>query len=176
MTPSTSVEKLATAIGFAASQELEEAVKKIEHCLNQLTDEQVWWRPDESQNTIGNLILHLCGNLRQWVVSGLGGAKDERDRPKEFSERGPVAKSDLMAGLTAVVTESTDVLSKLPATEWLRVRRIQGFEVSGLEALFNTVPHFRGHTQEIIFRTRCLRGERYLFSWKPSSAEQGAQA
>jgi hypothetical protein len=78
------------------------------------------------------------------------------------------------ARLEAVVTESSDVLSKLTAEEWLRVRRIQGFEVTGLAALFHTVPHFRGHTQEIIFRTRCLLGQKYEFFWKPTTPEQGA--
>lgn len=166
-------EQLASAIGFEASHELGQAIKKIEHCLNQLTDDQVWWRPDESQNSIGNLILHLCGNLRQWVVSGLGGTKDDRDRPQEFSERDPIPKSDLMARLDAAVTESTSILSGLASSEWLRVRRIQDFDVTGLAAIFRTVPHFRGHTQEIIFRTRCLLGEKYLFSWEPSSPQQG---
>jgi hypothetical protein len=174
-TPST-VEQLATAIGFEASHELGKAIRKIEHCLDQLTDEQVWSRPDESQNSIGNLILHLCGNLRQWIVSGLGGTKDARNRQQEFSERGPIPKADLMSQLGAVVSESTDVMSKLPDTKWLRVRRIQGFEVTGLAAVFSTVPHFRGHTQEIIFRTRCLLGDKFVFSWKPTSPEQGASA
>ena len=81
-----------------------------------------------------------------------------------------------MARLDAVVTESTGILCGLPYSEWLRVRNIQGFEVTGLAAVFSTVPHFRGHTQEIIFRTRCLLGEKYVFSWKPSSPEQGATA
>ena len=174
---STSTEApLASAIAAEASDELGQALKRIEHCLKQLTDAQVWWRPDEFQNSIGNLILHLCGNLRQWIVSGLGGAPDERKRPDEFSERGPIPKADVLARLEVVVTESADVLSKLTAEEWLRVRRIQGFEVTGLAALFHTVPHFRGHTQEIIFRTRCLLGRKYEFFWKPTTPEQGASA
>ena len=81
-----------------------------------------------------------------------------------------------MARLEAVVTESTYVLSQLANTEWLRVRRIQGFDATGLAAVFRAVPHFRGHTQEIIFRTRCLLGQRYVFSWKPTTPEQGAPA
>ena len=88
----TNIEQLASALGLEASHELGQALGKIEHCVNQLTEEQVWWRPDESQNSIGNLILHLRGNLRQWIVSGLGGAKDERNRPLEFSERDSVPK------------------------------------------------------------------------------------
>jgi hypothetical protein len=167
-------QQLASAIGVESGNELREALQKIVHCLNQLAEEQVWWRPDETQNSIGNLMLHLCGNLRQWIVSGLGGEADERNRPQEFAELGPILKADLLGKLEAAVADSADVLLTLTATEWLRVRRIQGFEVTGLAAVFNTVPHFRGHTQEIIFRTRCLLGRQYEFSWKPSSPEQGA--
>jgi len=169
-----SSEQLASAIGVEAGSELREAQKKIQHCLNQLTDDQIWWRPDETQNSIGNLILHLCGNLRQWIISGLGGATDQRNRPREFAQRDPIAKADLLGQLEAVVSESINVLSTFPAAQWLRVRRIQGFEVTGLAAAFNTVPHFRGHTQEIIFRTRLLLGHKYEISWKPGSTEQGA--
>jgi hypothetical protein len=81
-----------------------------------------------------------------------------------------------MARLDAVVAESAGILSGLASSEWLRVRRIQGFEVTGVAAVFSTLPHFRGHAQEIIFRTRCLLGQKYLFAWKPSSPEQGAPA
>jgi uncharacterized damage-inducible protein DinB len=167
---------LASAIALEASDELQQALKRIEHCLKQLNDDQVWWRPDEFQNSIGNLILHLCGNLRQWAVSGLGGAKDLRNRPQEFSERGPVPKNDLLASLKTVVTESADAFSKMTASEWLRIRRIQSVEVTGVGALLRTVPHFRGHTQEIIFRTRCLLGQKYEFFWTPKTPEQAASA
>jgi len=167
---------LSAAIAVEASDELEQALKRIEHCLKQLNDDQVWWRPDESQNSIGNLILHLCGNLRQWIVSGLGGAKDERNRPQEFSERGPVSKRELLASLKAVVRDSADALSKMTPEEWLRVRRIQGVDSTGLAAAFRAIPHFRGHTQEIIFRTRCLLGQKYEFFWTPKMPEQGAPA
>ena len=76
----------------AASQELTKALERIKHCLGQLTDEQIWQREAESMNSIGNLILHLCGNLRQWIVAGIGGEQDLRRRPNEFSERGAISK------------------------------------------------------------------------------------
>ena len=74
-------------VAAAANQELTNAFDRIRHCLGQLSDEQVWQRESEAMNSIGNLILHLCGNVRQWIVSGIGGAKDVRQRPNEFSER-----------------------------------------------------------------------------------------
>jgi hypothetical protein len=85
-----------------------------------------------------------------------------------------VAKADLMARLEAVVAESTDILAKMAAPEWLRTRRVQGSDVTALAAVFSAVPHFRGHTQEIIFRTRLILGGKYEFDWNPSTPEQGA--
>src|SRR4029077_4440954 len=79
-------DEMAAAVGREAATELTSALAKIKHCLGQLTEEQVWWRSRPSLNSIGNLILHLCGNVRQWIVAGLGGAADSRDRPAEFAE------------------------------------------------------------------------------------------
>ena len=81
-------DELAAAVGAAAAHELGSALGRIKHCLGQLNDAQVWHRPQPGLNSIGNLVLHLCGNLRQWVVAGLGGAPDVRNRPDEFAERG----------------------------------------------------------------------------------------
>jgi Protein of unknown function (DUF664) len=169
-------DELAAAVGDEAANELAKALAKIEHCLGQLTDEQVWQRPQPSLNSVGNLLLHLCGNVRQWVVAGLGGAPDVRDRPAEFSERGPVPKEELLRRLRAVVDEAGKVLARQTARRWLDVRRVQGFEVTGLAALFDSVPHFRGHTQEIVHLTRVLLGDAYQFQWEPTSPEQGAPA
>ena len=89
-------DELAAAVGREAANELTSALAKITHCLGQLSHEQVWWRSRPSLNSIGNLILHLCGNVRQWIVAGLGGVTDVRDRPAEFSERGPIPKNELV--------------------------------------------------------------------------------
>lgn len=167
-------EQVAAAVTGEAGQELTEALKKIKHCLGQLTDEQVWWRPSESMNSIGNLMLHLAGNLRQWIVAGIGGAKDTRNRPSEFSQRGPLAKDDLLRQLEQAVAESQAAMSRASAEELLRRRRIQGFDMTGMEAIFNSVPHFRGHTQEIIHLTRSQLGDRYKIAWTPTTPEQGA--
>jgi Protein of unknown function (DUF1572) len=169
-------DQLAAAVGSESGRELSEALKRITHCLGQLTDDQVWWRSDEQQNSIGNLILHLCGNLRQWIVAGLGGAKDVRTRPQEFSERGPISKAELVSRLQQVVREASTALSSMTAVELLRVRRIQGFDVTALRAIFESVPHFRGHTQEIIHITRHLIGDTYQFLWEPTTPEQRAEA
>jgi hypothetical protein len=165
---------VAAAVGTEAAKELTSALGRIRHCLDQLTEEQVWWRCQPSLNSIGTLILHLCGNLRQWIVAGLSGAADLRNRPAEFAEPGPIPKAELVRTLEAVTGEAREVLSRLTARQLLEGRRIQGFDVTGLGAIFDSVPHFRGHTQEIIHLTRFQLGAAYRFAWAPATPEQGA--
>src|SRR3989442_8078442 len=83
---------------------------KIEKCLELLTEADVWWRAHESDNSVGNLLLHLAGNVRQWIVSGIGGAADERARQKEFDQREALSKTELLARLRAAVQEADRVL------------------------------------------------------------------
>lgn len=164
---------VATAVGTEAAKELANALARIKHCLKQLNDEQVWWRDRPALNSIGNLILHLCGNLHQWIVAGLGGAGDRRDRPAEFAERGPIPKEELLRRLEAVVAEARATLARLDARQLLAERRVQGFDVTGLGAIFDSVPHFRGHTQEIIHMTRAQLGDAYQFAWTPTPQQGG---
>jgi uncharacterized damage-inducible protein DinB len=160
----TTTEPLASAVTAAAAQELTEALDRIRHCLDQLTDEQIWHRPGAGQNSIANLLLHLSGNLRQWIVVGLGGGEDRRNRPAEFADESGRPKQEVLAELERTVQEACQALSRQSTAELTRVRRIQGREVSGLTAIFNSIPHFRGHAQEIVFRTRLLLGTGYKFA------------
>jgi hypothetical protein len=168
--------ELAALVGTAAAHELDSALKRIKHCLDQLNDEQVWWRSQSSLNSIGNLILHLGGNVKQWIVSGIGGASDVRNRPAEFAGHGPIPKEELTSSLDAVVEEAKRVLVGVDARQLSEPRRIQGFDVTGVAAMFDSVPHFRGHTQEIVHMTRLQLGEAYKFAWTPTTPEQGAPA
>src|SRR5262249_49782863 len=129
---------------------LASSLRKIEHCLDQLTDSDLWWRPHESHNSIQNVMLHLCGNLRQWVIHGVGGAPDVRERQAEFDDRTPRPRSELIALLAATVAECDQVLAACPAAQLLAARRIQGFDTTVLSALFDTVSHFVGHQHQIV--------------------------
>jgi len=91
----------------------ERYLPRITDCLEQLSDEEIWWRPNEASNSIGNLVLHICGNMRQWIISGLGGGRDLRERDQEFAERGPVARTDLSAKFRQTVSEAREVLAGL---------------------------------------------------------------
>ncbi len=157
-----------------ACHQLAKATANIKHCLNQLNDNQVWWRPTPSQNSIANLLLHLCGNVRQWIVSGVGGEPDIRRRTEEFSAQGQVSKAELLRRLEDVVQQAAAVLKAAAADSLLKQRRIQGFEATRLSAVFDSVAHFKGHTQEIICLTRMQLGAAYKFNWAPSTPEEGA--
>src|SRR5262249_50849239 len=129
---------VAAAVGSAAAEEMTKALERIKHCLGQLDDAQVWWRAQPSLNSIGNVILHLCGNVRQWIVSGLGNATDDRNRPAEFAERGPIPKGQLIRKLDATVDAAKTALGWLTARQLLDRRTIQGFDVTALAAIFDS--------------------------------------
>lgn len=169
-----------TAVGTAyierSRRHLRSCLERIEHCVGQLDDEQVWWRPHEAMNSVGNILMHLGGNLRQWVVSGVGGVPDTRDRPAEFAERGPVPRDELVRRLEAVVVEADAALASLDKSSLLEPRRIQGFDETVLTAVWDSLTHLSGHTQEIVYISRMLLGDRYRFAWTPTTPEQGAPA
>ena len=173
---SVTTDNLSKAVGREANAELAAALLKIKHCTDQLSDNQLWWRPSETMNSIANLLLHLVGNVRQWIVSGVGGVADTRERQQEFDERSQIPKIEVVQRLEDVVAESKTVLSAVTADELLRVRRIQGFDVTGIQAILESVAHFRGHAQEIVHMTRCQLGDSYEFDFIPGTAEQGASA
>ena len=133
-----------------------EYLPKIERCLEQLTDAQIWFRPNEASNSIGNLVLHLCGNARQWIVSGLGDNPDRRDRDSEFRQREVIPRVELLKGLQTTVREVVQVLSNLDSNVVLERRTIQGKDVDVLEAIFHVTEHFSMHTGQIILLTKML--------------------
>lgn len=135
---------------------VQEYLPKIERCLERLSDEQIWWRPNEESNSIGNLVLHLCGNARQWIVSGVGGAADARDRDAEFAQRDAIARDELLAHLRTTLSDVDGVLKNLTAETLLEQRAIQGSDVDVLEAVFHVTEHFSMHAGQIFLLTKLL--------------------
>ena len=142
-----------------ASEALEKHLSRIEACVAKLTPEQVWTSGGDHQNAIGNLILHLCGNVRQWILSGLGGAPDIRERDAEFAAKGGPEPAAMLARLREIVTAAQAVIGKLPAEQFLERVTIQGYHVSKVEAVFHVTEHFVGHTFQIIFATKLLTNQ-----------------
>ena len=142
-----------------AAATLNQLCGRIEVCVGKLSPEQVWGRGSDNQNAIGNLILHLSGNVRQWIVSGVGGAKDARDRDSEFAERRHIDPAELVDRLKATVQEAEEAMRGLSAEQLMERITVQGYDVTKLEAIFHVVEHFSGHTFQIIFATKLLTGE-----------------
>ena len=135
---------------------LDDYLPKIERCLERLTDEQIWWRPNEESNSIGNLVLHLCGNARQWIVSGVGGEADRRQRDAEFAQRELVPRDQLLSLLHSTLADVARVLRGLDPATLLERRTIQSSDVDLLEAIFHVTEHFSMHTGQIIMLTKLL--------------------
>jgi hypothetical protein len=142
-----------------------EYLPKIRASLALLSREDIWWRPNEASNSVGNLVLHLAGNVRQWIVHGVGGRDDVRDRPAEFSAAAGRDAGELLGILEEALREADAVLAGLDPSSLHELRAIQGLDVSVLEAIYHVVEHFAGHTYQIIYVAKARSGEDLGF-WK----------
>ncbi len=131
---------------------------RLRSCVASLSEEQIWWRPNEASNSVGNLVLHLNGNVRQWLVASFGRQKDIRDRRAEFAARGPISAQNLLETLEETIRESDAVLARIGVADLLATYQIQGYTVSGLEAIYKVVEHFATHYGQILYITKQLRG------------------
>lgn len=132
---------------------------RIEKAVAMLSEDDFWWRPNEASNSAGNLVLHLAGNVRQWIVHGLGGAADIREREKEFAAKGGVSKVGALAQLRASVDDACAVLGKMDEEGLVASYTPQAYEVTGLEAIYHVVEHFGMHTGQIIWIAKARSGE-----------------
>lgn len=145
----------------------EDYLAKLKLALAALTDEQIWWRPNDASNSIGNLLLHLCGNPRQWIVAGVGGAADRRTRAEEFAAQGTLDKHGLLAVLETTLAEVDGVLGEVERkvlaensdAPLQRVILPQGFSQTVLDAIFHVVEHFSYHTGQIIYLAKQVSGQ-----------------
>jgi uncharacterized damage-inducible protein DinB len=129
---------------------------KVNKCLNTLNGDALWHRPNEVSNAIGNQILHLCGNIHQYVISSLGNQKDIRSRPLEFSERNVHSKKELISLINQTVAAALNIIASVDETALLKVRPVQTYSFSGVQVLIHATEHFSYHTGQIAFWTKYL--------------------
>jgi len=142
-----------------STDKLQQYESRIEKCLDTLTPEQIWARTAETQNAVGNLVLHLAGNLGQWILSGVAGAPDHRDRDAEFAARGNVDASELKHRLRQRVDETVAVISALTPEQLMEHTVVQGYDVSKLHAVYHVVSHFSEHAGQIVFATKLFTSQ-----------------
>ena len=138
---------------------MEENTGKIIRCLQELNEENIWISPNEHLNSIGNLLLHLCGNIRQYIISSLGRAEDIRERALEFSTRGGYQKSELIEKLQETIKKAVAVMEDSVTEELLRKRFVQGTLYSGIGIIVHVTEHYSYHTGQIIFLTKLFKNK-----------------
>jgi hypothetical protein len=146
-----------------SSTKLTQMAAQIEVCLQTLDADQVWTRGRPPQNSIGNLVLHLCGNIRQWFGSSIDGQPDIRQRDREFAASSRIDTSELISMLRATVSQALSILDKLPPHRLTEHVSTQDGERSVLEVIYQVVGHFQQHAGQIIFETKRLSGEDLKF-------------
>ncbi len=137
-----------------SAEKLNQFSSRIIDCLGRLSYEQIWWRGSKNENAAGNLVLHLCGNVRQWIGAGVAGKADIRAREEEFRAAGGPGAEELAGRLRAAVAEALAVLDGLTAESLGRRITVQGYQVTVLEAVYHVVEHFAQHTGQILFATK----------------------
>jgi Protein of unknown function (DUF1572) len=144
-------------------RKLELFLSRIRECVQKLNSEQIWMRHGEHENAVGNLMLHLNGNVRQWIVSGIGGEPDKRMRDLEFTARGDLDPAQLMGRLEGTVAEAVAVLKNFAPERLVKMYQPQKYRITILEGIYSCVEHFAQHTAQIIFATKLLTGQEMGF-------------
>jgi hypothetical protein len=152
-------ELAAIFLAFSRNKLLNQYWPRLKTCVEPMTVEQVWWRPNDASNSIGNLILHLNGNMTQWLVASFNKDEDLRNRPEEFAAQGGLTAAELLGRLGATIAEGERVLNHLTVVELLAPYEIQGYHVRGLDAVYQVVEHFGLHYGQIAYITKTLEGK-----------------
>ena len=142
-----------------STEKLRRSGSRIEDCVGRLNSDQIWTRNADNVNSIGNLVLHLCGNVRQWIGFGIGDLADLRDRDSEFAARGGLEPGDLIAKARQTVSDAIGIVGNFDPARLQEKVTIQNHEVTKMEAIYQVVEHFAQHTGQIIFITKMLTGD-----------------
>jgi uncharacterized damage-inducible protein DinB len=138
-----------------SADKLEQLSGRIEDCLGRLSSDQIWMRNTGNDNAVGNLVLHLCGNVNQWIGSGVAGKPDLRERDQEFAAR----DGELGTRLSATIAEAAGIIRNLAPERLSERLAVQKYDVTVMEAIYHVVEHFAQHTAQIIFATKLLTGQ-----------------
>jgi len=144
-------------------RKLRQYTGRIRECVSLLSDDQIWFRGHDNANAIGNLLMHLAGNVRQWIVSAIGGRPEVRERDREFAARGDALSAELLGRLEARIDEAASVIASLPPERLLSTITVQGYSLTTLEAVYHVVEHFSQHTGQIIFACKMMTGKDLAF-------------
>jgi uncharacterized damage-inducible protein DinB len=134
-------------------------LNSIKQCLETLNDEDIWWRPNEESNSIGNLLLHISGSLRQWILTGIAGAADHRVRQQEFDDRSRISKDELFSKLNSTVQDVDKVIAQIDTSRLMEKMQLFGKEVTWMFAIYHMVEHFSMHAGQIIMITKFRTGK-----------------
>lgn len=130
---------------------------QIRECIEQLDEDQLWWRPNETSNSVGNLVLHVTGSTRHYLSRSIGGVDYDRDRPAEFSERGPLPKAELAAIFDETISEAADVLDRFDTARFLDPTAEPNYYFTLFEQMVGVALHLAVHTGQIVYVTKLLK-------------------
>lgn len=142
---------------------LDESTRMISIAFGNIDEEQIWVKPNESSNSIGNLILHLCGNITQYAISSLGEKEDTRERDIEFKTISGYSKEQLLTALEETVEKAKSTIKNTTLEQWLKKREVQGFHFSGIGVVLHVVEHYSYHTGQIAFWVKQLENKQLGF-------------
>ncbi len=138
---------------------MEESLRMISKSTVHLSDEELWKKPNKASNSVGNIIIHLKGNITQYVLAGLGGQEDLRQRDLEFSVTHSYSTKELNQQLQKLLDEVKTVLHGLNDEKLIKTYTVQGFKLSGQGIVLHVVEHLSYHTGQIAFWTKILKNK-----------------
>lgn len=151
------MDKFKTEFVENAIYRMNESTRMIKKTFEELSESDIWRKPNNSSNSIGNLILHLCGNIGQYIIASLGENPDTRERDLEFSTADGLAKAELLQQLIKTVETAKSTIENATTEQLLKKRMVQGFEFSGIGVVIHAVEHYSYHTGQIAFWTKLLK-------------------
>ncbi len=154
---STEVKLLKNLISEFDRRVYEEGLVRIVKCLSFFSEDEVWERPNQNTVSIGNLILHLSGNVRQWICAGFGGLPDVRTRDREFAAVGGYTKAELIAEIEKTIRDAQTVLADAKVEDLVKLKKVQVYEESGLSIIVHVIEHFSYHVGQITYATKAIK-------------------